>query len=77
MYRFTDLRDRFAVLYGKETVTGDGVVVEVNALYFPKQRFEKEFEIFEGEFEEKLQVLAETMGIKKVGIMFDSVELTH
>lgn len=72
------MRDKFAILYGKENVTSDGVVVEVNCLYFPKQRFENGgFEIYDGEFEEKLQVLTETMGLKKVGIMFDSVDLTH
>jgi hypothetical protein len=80
IYRFLDTRDKLAFLFGTETTTNDGVTVNVECIYYPRQQFNNathEFEIFDDDFEDKLTVLTDTMGLKRIGVMFDSVDLTH
>ena len=66
----------FGFLYGTE----NSGVIEVRQLYFPGFKFDSKlgtFDVVEDKNESNVNLLAEAMGLKLVGMIYDSVDLLH
>lgn len=63
-------------LYGNE----NNGIIEVRQLYFPGYKFDNStgmFNVVEDKNESNVALLTEALGMKLVGIIYDSVDLLH